>query len=821
MSGEFAAAHRQALQLLAEEENARTLTVASTIQDMKASVFFRQNWDELLLATPNCLELLGIINAAGSTRLARATPLRASDDGGFAYIVNYGNLQSGLSQLTSQAAKSFVSARSNIQHIHAMSRSAKEELEGMVSTLSIPRTHMTPVLEHMSSLKRNADDCYDAACDMQETITNWSNMCMELHGACSGRSAKTAPEAVKTLTVLELARVTKDTCVEQETKAKDRLTEMDKQVAEARDLYKNALNAMPGGIGLVGQRVLRGLGESVSSCLQIGTAAAAASVSPVEGAIAGTCALKAEVDRYAPALNRDSGAGAKVKQPADKSTPPKETDTKTASRAAASARRSALLSKLTTAFACHPTADASKNYGTYDLNGRYMADDRALSITPAIRALIEETKQIVVGYAEGINWDAVLKPTGPARGTISELAQVSYTLNRLLEDFRPAEGGLVSQLAVAIMTEAIAVAGDLEAEAVKGAGLSNWAEPDRTSDFFMDLESRIARCSSAALALDAASKATPGGLRLGSTSLHSPKPILEGEIAGTKYKATAVEYTVKSANTKMLMTHEARKATLVALLKQREQLLQVLNNLRKARQEVESITIEKMTLDMIRKTLLQCIRCAVEFKNRVSGMVVFFSSLKTLVDMCIKSHLLPFHKELEIYARQNSDNAPSYEMYYRDVIFKYAVTIGAKLAMAKDVSRMYLEVDQHCIEEGLHFVDKLDTSNTGRWMDDEDYREATRKRLSGFCRESENRVEAVVKTNRQEIISGLEKRISDIAMSVGKFPTNLWFDKGALETVQIGTGIAQSLTEAEVAARVSPINILVAGQEREEGEIVG
>ncbi|KAI1810151.1 hypothetical protein GGS20DRAFT_595000 [Poronia punctata] len=831
MSGELTATHRQALQVLAQEEKARSLTVISTIRDMKTSEFFRQNWDQLLIAAPNCLELLGNVNAVASTKLAETTPLTAPANK-FTYLKDYGNLKGGLSQLSSQGAKSFTVARINMDLINSKSGSVKTQLEIIVSGLGDPRAPMSSVLNQMNTLKENAESCHKAAILTQDSMILWSNVCMELHDACPAESATTATKIGKTQTLMELAQMAKDTRTKQETEAKTALTKMDKEIVEAKETYKKALDAMPTGMDLVGQQVLLGLGESVGACLQIGATAAAGAINPIGGVAAGANALRGEVDRYSQSSKQQEG-GTTQPKPTGKSNGTSPKDTKSPRRPTRLLPRRSdqpYWQSLPQPFEEEQPARATpkvngesksdakpkdKDYGTYDLSGQYVADDKALSIAPAIKTVIEEIKKIAVGSPEGIKWESVLKPTDPAKGSVSDLAQVNYTLDRLLKDFRPTKGGLASQLAVAIMTEAIGVADDLETEAAKGASLGTWTKPDRKSDFFKDLDARITRCASTALALDSASKSTPGGVGGGSASLHPPKPTTEEKIANMNYKASVAEQAVKSATTKMLATQETYKATLDTYMKQSEQLLQVQDNLLKARQEVESLTAEKMTLESVKKTLVQCIGYLAELKSRISNLVIFFSSLKNLIDTCIGSHVEPFKKELEIYARENQDKALLYESYYRDLIFKFTLRIMANFALFKDVSAMYLEVDRKCIQEGLLLVDKLNISNIDSNVKDEDYFKANKKKLSDFCKKAEDTVHAVVKAKQQEIIGGLEKRISEIGGSIEKFPVDFRPDRKAIESVSNGAAITQSLTEAEVAVKQSPINVLVAGQEEE------
>ncbi|ETS82516.1 hypothetical protein PFICI_04392 [Pestalotiopsis fici W106-1] len=139
----------------------------------------------------------------------------------------------------------------------------------------------------------------------------------------------------------------------------------------------------------------------------------------------------------------------------------------------------------------------------------------------------------------------------------------------------------------------------------------------------------------------------------------------------------------------------------------------------------------------------------------------------------------------------------------------------------KDVSGLYLKVDRRCIQEGLLLVDKLNISNIDENVKDNVYFREQRKRLSEFCAKAEEFVHSVVKAKQQEIISGLKKRIAGIGSPIEKFPAEFQPDRKAIESVQNGAGITQSLTKSECAAKPSPINAIVAGQDDEAAVALG
>jgi hypothetical protein len=65
--------------------------------------------------------------------------------------------------------------------------------------------------------------------------------------------------------------------------------------------------------------------------------------------------------------------------------------------------------------------------------------------------------------------------------------------------------------------------------------------------------------------------------------------------------------------------------------------------------------------------LISCIGYLIELKDRISKLVVFFSKLTAMIDLCVTKQVQPFKKELEVYAQISTTKAELYNSYYRDV----------------------------------------------------------------------------------------------------------------------------------------------------------
>ena len=75
----------QAALRVLQKSTLHTSTVKRASDDIKSSVFYKNNWDTLLMTAPNCLELLGNCHLVASTPLAQQTTLTAPING-FKYL---------------------------------------------------------------------------------------------------------------------------------------------------------------------------------------------------------------------------------------------------------------------------------------------------------------------------------------------------------------------------------------------------------------------------------------------------------------------------------------------------------------------------------------------------------------------------------------------------------------------------------------------------------------------------------------------------------------------------------------------------------------
>ncbi|RAL01388.1 uncharacterized protein BO80DRAFT_434625 [Aspergillus ibericus CBS 121593] len=826
-------AHKETLDLLAREEQAQKATVTKIVEDLKTSEFFRQNWDNLLLAAPNCLELLGNCNAIASTRGAAQVTITPPPNG-FKYLAGYTELSGALADVASQGSRSFTTAAIAMTTVNSESMATIDHVKLIVMNLADPQAPMSSVRLRLNALQKSAERCREEAVKIEGTMALWKEFVSELYVACSAQSSKVQTASIDAKSKEQLAEEALEVQKLRETAIEAQCQEMKTQLDDAKEDYKRALNDMPKGIDMVGQQILLGLGQAANSAITIGATAAAAYVSPMSGFSNGAKTLSAEVEKWAPEIKKVAAAtgGATTTPSSEPAAGEAASATGDKPTRMAIVKKASLFAKLKAPFVrkAKPEGDAAADPAastTYDLSGSFSRKDPALSIIASVKVNIDAVKEILVGSPEGIRWEATQPPKDPAKGTATELERLHFNLTRILKSFTPMKGGLASQLTMAVLQEAIAVAKELQAEAAKSSTMGAGARVDRNSPTYEDWDDRISRCASAALKVNELAKSTAGGIVNGQSITAAP-PSGNSKIAAINEQTSAnqasiAEAALKSATASMKSTQEMYQVRMDYYRDAQDKVMEVKKQLQEARNEVKKYHADHVNLEQVMKILVTTIGYLVELKDRITRLVTFFSGLAVMVKTCVNNYVEPFKGEIEAFAQENQSKAGLYGNYYRDVcfttsprsptttnlshtqiIFQMAMQIYSNFSLYTDITSMYLQVHRRCIQPGLILVDNLSIRN----LDPEKEEAVFAKKLAElktFCTDAENTVTDVVKTQQNKIINSLQSRVTALSQSIDRFPLDFRPDQDTVDAIQTGTKLALEEMKEEVAATPSGV----------------
>ncbi|KAK3996432.1 hypothetical protein QBC44DRAFT_365557 [Cladorrhinum sp. PSN332] len=271
-------------------------------------------------------------------------------------------------------------------------------------------------------------------------------------------------------------------------------------------------------------------------------------------------------------------------------------------------------------------------------------------------------------------------------------------------------------------------------------------------------------------------------IKMDAGSVHDQVRIIYKGLANPSVPMAIAEQTVKSATTKLTATRETYVATLDTYRKTSENLQQVKETLHQAREEIKALDAKKLSLEKVKKVLVSCISYLIELKDRIRKLVIFFSNLASMIELCVEKQVMPFVSDLELYAKMNSSKAELYDSYYRDVIFRMVLQILSSLSLYRDVATMYIDVDEQNLSNDAFF-------------------ERQRKTLSEYNTEAEEKVHEIVKAKQEEILGKTQDRIQSISNTFEQFPAQFRPQPGSIEAraAKDGAGLLTATAEAEVA----------------------
>ncbi|EIN12622.1 hypothetical protein PUNSTDRAFT_130880 [Punctularia strigosozonata HHB-11173 SS5] len=774
--------------LTSEENNAlsrldqqKRATVKSASFDIQSSVFFKNNWDTLLIAAPNCLELLGTCMIAASTKLTQTTTLTPPQNG-FKYLKGY--LSSNLVEVGNQGSLAFGVARDGMVRIHESAAGIPVTIRDLVQTLNQPRPPVGLVEVHLRRLGQCADDCHNQAKAMNDAFLHWLNYVAELHEACQEQSAIATEDLADNDLKAQVAAESEKHKVDYEERAKAAFDMLKQQMEGTKAQYDKAVKDYPSGVGLMGLQMMEAVssfGETIGHSINLAVNTAVAYVTPHSKAMK---LVKALFHKNEP-------------QKVENGSPPVEATARSSHVKNMRGKMNAVNAFL---------APIHMKQLQFDLN------DPALAIVPAVRTHILALKDIIDGPDGTVDWDCIVKGTNNSEKQGAHAKTHEFLLSD--QKFPPSENGLVSEAISHILQDASALSDELKAQG-EGSTDLKWKKPSEDDpkvrvDFYwysasshslpevVAWKERIGKCVTAVEQLYSASKSNPGIPPSGMPSFLLSTQSIRERLASVEHKSGIATRVIQSATAKLEMTQKAYMSTLETYRKANDSVSQAQENLIRIRAEMEKLKASGITLTDVRRVLLDCIRFLIDVKEKIRILVQFFSTLSALVDAACDHQVKPFKESVKSYMNDaNGRDALNQEF---QIIFRFVVTISAYFGLFRDVASMYLEVDTRYIMPGVKLVDQLGILDSGDDVGAEARLERKKEELSRHAREAESGIHAIVKKKQDEIKSTLEDRINDIANEIAMFPVHMQPDSATQRAIEDGASCVQKVTEAQATA---------------------
>ncbi|KAE8158095.1 hypothetical protein BDV40DRAFT_304531 [Aspergillus tamarii] len=751
------------------------------VNDIKLKAWADNNWAGMLSAAPVCLELLGSCCLVASSEIARTTTIKKPEKG-FKYLKGHTYLSSYLVEVSNQGRVAFNVARKNMMSINLHSLNATKQVKEITETLLTEPFEPGIAGIKLDTLKTLASSCVECSFAMEKEFATWLNYIMELHEACQDTEGANAGLFQNILSKEEANRIyqaEKERIVKQQT---DRVEEQDKKVKEALDWYKAAKDDFPTKDDLMKQQLIMMGAELASSVVKIAATAVAAYASP-----ASAFALGGEAVKDVASANKGPDSKSASATTSEKSNENSgQTQKKSRAKTDPALVRCPLVLQCLEAF--NELLEKQIDWSLITGSSRAGKEENVQEN----RTEKKETAEVKVEKAQG-------KETKKPR---MNLVQVELLLQRTLKDIKKAKDEHTStgEKLRDILDDALKVASELNVQREKSQDI-NWKALGDDSTEVKNWRKTVAGLLSKAQKLHAKSMASIQQAVSRPPLLFKLSDNSEKEIQARK---DLCQQTIDSARTKLQISLDALTAQQETAHKMAQECVKLQNELASIRQEIASLDAQKTTLEEVRRVLRNCITFLIQLKEQVARLTIFFSTVAALVDTADKSHVQPFTKYVADASTQLSQQK-RLSQHYINVIYQYAMEVGASFSLYIDISDMYIQVDSKYILDGLNLVDKMGQLSIPR-EDQPGSREKIeekKKELSNYSETAQAGINEIVQKQTDAITKMSQERVEQLKRLLSaseNLPIETPIDhKMIKDAVAESTNVIQQQIEADMS----------------------
>ncbi|KAK6504763.1 hypothetical protein TWF481_006702 [Arthrobotrys musiformis] len=772
----------------------KTTTPKQFVTNIKCNIFFKTSWDLTLIAAPTCLELLGACNVVASTKWARVTELTPPKNG-FTYLKGYKYLGASLVEITNRGRIAFKSGHDNMGAIKLESNDMKETVKTLWKLMYEPNVEIELVKVQLETLLDTAERCKKAAETMEADFNSWLNYVMELHEAC--QEADGSNEAkFRTYASEEAAnKALKKAAEKQRDAAKATRDRFEKQLDRQFNQYMDLLDKFPDSSTFLKQQLAMTAMDTVSQVIQIGATSVAARNNPLSAlALSGRRSGKkrgSEDDDSGdedldlipeipysdrenkilndPALSQCKGIESSMVSLKEILTGSKQdgVDWERVLRGGIGGKEDET--------PAGPDGDGGDGDG-----GDGEGDGEEGGAKPPRSDKEKEGKDDTSKKPEGTSGKKPTEGSGkkptkkndtikiqskdkdgskdePDAGEEEEKDANLKVIQILL---KAAKEGLTEskdsktragKVLVKALSNSLTVIDEVFKEGRKGLGSKEWKKPGKNSDIVKGWVKAVSDDLKSVRKLSASSSSRPG------FSPGNPPVIFQDRAAKAKVKAKTDinRATLEAAQAQTEISQKGLIATQDIYKKSVDDVVELEGKLGKIEAEMAKLTEKKLTLEVVRDVIRNCIAYLIQLKDKITQLAKFFTTVASIVRSAVNTAVIPYEKHMQI-AFRSKVNGKIISQTLLELIHQYTLVIAANFSLFADISDMYLQIDKDYITKGLNLVDKLQGGK-----DDSQISEK-KTQLSIYTKEAKAGIRNIVKKKAEDILAGVADQIKDI-----------------------------------------------------------
>ncbi|KAF9552933.1 hypothetical protein CPC08DRAFT_673678, partial [Agrocybe pediades] len=700
------------LQVLLVEQQKRDMAPNVSKQvmgEMKSSLLFQVNWQELLQAGPTALSSMGACFLASSSPKA-VVLLKAPADKPFKYL-RYTSIQANLIECGNLGRFAFIEAESGMGTIQMTSKIINNKINDILGCLGNPISASKLLKPQLMTVKKSATQCLESAKAIEEKFDYWLAYVCEMHSACVQEEQTTADLLLTNAAALatEESRRDQQASVAAEAKAAQEL--LGKQVNTASEAFKKASDEYPTGWDILAQQVVGDLAGSVTTALNQAIPALVDNLNPMAKAKAATNILGGIVNPGQDGKGDNRARTKKSSQGPPQAVPKKIQDP------------------------AYP--EVSKDVTLFSI-----------------------MKAIVDGSESGgqIDWEK-------ARGEAGGKSSIKYLVTMFGDAKKRFDTVSTEEEASTTLTEILTVcekiASEINAVVEKSSEMKS-SNPAKDSEQVKKWQADFAKQYKAANKLIATAKTIPGTPANGVPLMSEVDPSVDP--AALNAKSTQAQAILDSAKNRMVITQQALVSSQENFVKSTELLLDQQNKLGAIQAQLSKLTNANLSLTEIKAILIECIKLIIHLKQQITNLVRFFKAMSSIVDVCVKFHVEPFLDTIkQLVAADGTDPNQDLKIgnytltdYQRSTVFSAAVTLRSYFDVFGEIAKMWVQLSNENIMPGLKLCDDLSTTTQ-----DSSQMKTKFAALDRWSREATERVRVLAGQKQKEIMDGMDSRIEE------------------------------------------------------------
>ncbi|KAI3539322.1 hypothetical protein CSPX01_08985 [Colletotrichum filicis] len=684
---------------------------AQFVQEVKESLLFQYNWNELLSAAPTAITLVGACHVAAASPEAAAISLGdAVPAGGFKYlrVAAKPTLRACLVFVAGEGDKAFRIAGSNMSAIAGTSSELIETVARTVKAIQgLPDTQRN-LTNELVKLRRMSNNCLNYAQDTEKAFDTWLLAVSEFHQASVQKHGTTEQESQDNLSAKLQAEIEASYTNKELEKADKASEEMKKSLAKQEKAFQAANDAVPSAWETCAMGALNAIASAGPSLVAQALPAiinAANPMSAVNGVVGGL----AQVGRQG-ALNAPGA-------------PP-------IAQALLGGQQGAQPGGATLQF----------NDATPETDPAYVA---APLLAPFMTTLLT---YLTAGEGRTPDWSK-FKDQASKNGAGTE--GLTWLLSNLQMQQRSAKlgtGAPSTELAAAFESS-IAIVEDIKKEVANQQKLSS-AKTDPAS--IKKWQDAITQAKLTVTKLEATAKSFPG------SSSNAPKL---NNISVDKKDNSAITAALSTATEKLALNQKALETAQANYTNAVAAAAEVQKRLTGIQTKLKGIEIAGAALERVKEILIECIAILVELKVQISKLTTFFNALSTMVKVIIETKVKNFDTDVTAIGQEASQRG-ILKLNDLDIetIYISTLQIKAYFDLLQMICQMYTNVHAKYVNPGLDLLTELSkVTKTAKEI------APKRDQLNNFTDAANKAINELVAQKQQEISDGLQSRIDAIA----------------------------------------------------------